>query len=293
MDKFDISIIIPTYNRPQQLFSCLTALTKMQYKSFEVIVVDDGSHESSASIVDNFDSQLMIKLITQTNQGPSSARNTGAKISQGKYLAFTDDDCLPTSHWLSSLMEVLSLNPHCLVGGKTENALLHNPYAMTSQAIIDVVHNYYYCSMKSLRFFASNNFALSRVDFVELGGFNQNFWTSEDREFCDRWLEKGYTLKYAPSALIYHAHDLELVSFWRQHFNYGKGAFRFYQARMKRGLEGLKVEIKFYQKLIAYPFSSNFSRRFYLKYWFILFIAQLANLLGFHQEKLTKNNHDN
>ncbi len=285
MENLDISIIIPTYNRPQQLSNCLETLTKMQYESFEVIVVDDGSSESLENIVTGFDSQLNIKLITQKNQGPSSARNTGAKTAKGKYLAFTDDDCLPAETWLSSLVEVLQLYPHCLVGGKTKNALSDNPYATTSQAILDVVYSYYNEPRKSLRFFTSNNFALSRLDFLKLGGFNESFWTSEDREFCERVLEQGYELIYAPLALIYHAHDLTLDSFWRQQFNYGKGAFRFYQARVKQGLAGLKVEPKFYQKLITYPFTANFSMPFYLYYWLILFIAKLANLLGYYQEK--------
>ncbi len=286
MEKLDISVIIPTYNRPQQLSNCLQALIQIKYPSFEVIIVDDGSDQSLENTVFGFQSQLNIKLITQENQGPAAARNTGAKFSQAEYLAFTDDDCLPNATWLASLAEVLKLSPHCLVGGKTENALAANPYATTSQAILEVVYSYYYEQGKPLRFFASNNFAVSRLDFLNLGGFNENFRTSEDREFCDRWLTEGYDLKYVPSALLYHAHELTLATYWRQHFNYGRGAYKFYQRRMKQGLKGLKVEGQFYQKLITYPFSSNFPRQFYLKYWLILFTAQLANLLGFYQEKI-------
>ncbi|BAQ61776.1 glycosyl transferase [Geminocystis sp. NIES-3708] len=122
----------PTYNRPQQLFNCLKALSQILHPSFEVIIIDDGSVNSIEHIIVNFEFQLNIKLITQKNQGAASARNTGAKVAQGEYLAFTDDDCLPTATWLTSLVEVLRLYPHCLVGGKTENALFDNPYSVTS-----------------------------------------------------------------------------------------------------------------------------------------------------------------
>lgn len=275
------SVIIPTYNRPFALTKCLETLTQLDYHEFEVIVVDDGSPESLQSVIIPFQSRLQITLIEQKNQGPSAARNTGAKLAKGDYLAFTDDDCLPTPNWLRILAEGLQLNPEHLVGGKTLNALSNNPYAKTSQAIIDVVYNYYHSNAKPLRFFASNNMAVSRVAFLDLGGFNDNFRTAEDREFGDRWLQAGYSLTYLPEAVIFHAHDLNLVSFWQQHFNYGRGAFRFYLYRIQRGLEGLKVEPQFYRELLFYPFSYNF----FITYYIFLFIAQLANLLGFFREK--------
>ncbi|WP_231933166.1 glycosyltransferase family 2 protein [Geminocystis sp. NIES-3708] len=130
---------------------------------------------------------------------------------------------------------------------------------------MDVVYSYYHQLGKTLRFFASNNFALSRFDFLDLGGFNESFYTSEDQEFCDRWLQKGFDLKYVPSTLVYHDHYLTLDSFWRQHFNYGRGAFRFYQSRVERGLHGLKIEPQFYQKLITYSFYLEFFTAILLK----------------------------
>lgn len=285
MEVIDFSIIIPTYNRPLKLVQCLKALTQQDYAKFEVIVVDDGSFQSLQTIIKPFQSQLQLTLIEQKNRGPAAARNTGAKVAKGIYLAFTDDDCLPTPTWLTALAKGLQVNPNHLVGGKTLNALPHNPYASTSQGIIDVVYDYYHADVKPEGFFTSNNFAISRARFADLGGFNESFWASEDREFGDRWLQAGYSLTYIPEATIFHAHDLNLVSFWQQHFNYGRGAFQFYQVRVERGLDNLKVEPQFYQKLILYPFSSRYSHLFFISYLTILFMAQLANLLGFFWEK--------
>lgn len=283
------SIIIPTYNRPLELVNCLDRLAQLNYEEFEVIVVDDGSFQSLQPVITPFQSQLQLTLIEQTNQGPSAARNAGAKIAKGEYLAFTDDDCLPTPTWLTALAQGLDINPNHLVGGKTLNALPNNLYASSSQGIIDVVYDYYHQDAKLLRFFASNNFAVSRVAFNNLGGFNETFWTSEDREFCDRWLQAGYSLAYIPEATIFHAHNLNLSSFWQQHFNYGRGAFRFYQIRVQRGLEGLKVEPQFYGALLCYPFSSRFPIKFVVLFPILLFIAQLANLCGFFWERRTNN----
>ncbi|PSF37810.1 glycosyl transferase [Aphanothece hegewaldii CCALA 016] len=285
MEFIDFSIIIATYNRPIQLTSCLEALTQIDYREFEVIVVDDGSSESLQPIILPFQSRLKLTLIEQKNQGPAAARNAGAKIATGDYIVFTDDDCIPQSTWLTALAKSLQVNPNNLVGGKILNALPDNPYASTSQGIIDVVYDYYHTVSKPLRFFASNNFALSREAFNDLGGFNETFWASEDREFCDRWLQAGYSLTYIPEAIIFHAHDLNLSSFWQQHFNYGRGAYRFYQIRAKRGSEGLKVEPQFYRNLVLYPFSFPSVNQFFVSFWLNLFIAQLANLFGYFWEK--------
>jgi GT2 family glycosyltransferase len=278
------SIIIPTYNRPERLSNCLTAIAQLDYPSeqFEVVVVDDGSKMLLNSVVEPFQSTLKLTLLRQENAGPASARNAGVAIAQGHWLVFTDDDCAPVPNWLKALEQQFQQTPDALVGGHTLNALPENLYSTTSQLLIDYLYEYYN-QQATANFFASNNFALPSALFHKIGGFDTTFplAAGEDREFCDRWLHAGYTMAYAPNAQIYHAHHLTLPKFWKQHFNYGRGAFYFHQLRAQRNQQQMKVEpFSFYIKLLTYPIhhSQPISA---VGSMILLFISQVANVTGF------------
>jgi glycosyltransferase involved in cell wall biosynthesis len=192
--QISFSIIIPTYNRPQQLKTCLQSLANLDYphNSFEVLVVNDGSQMSLEPLVKPFQAQLNLTLINQTNAGPATARNVGASKAQGEFLAFTDDDSLPSPSWLNVLAQYLTNFANCLVGGKTINALPENIYATASQLLLDYLYLTYSCSPHQSRFVTSNNMAISTQLFQRMGGFNQTFplAAGEDREFCHRLLNQ-------------------------------------------------------------------------------------------------------
>ncbi|AFY96576.1 glycosyltransferase family 2 protein [Chamaesiphon minutus] len=283
------SIVIPTYNRPDRLRTCLEAIAKIEYsrENFEVIVVDDGSEMPLDPIVAPFKPDLDLKLLRQENAGPASARNAGAAIATGKFIVFTDDDCLPTANWLSILATQFASNAQALIGGQTINALSENVYSTASQLLIDYLYEYYNHGKATVNFFASNNFALPVEKFRSIAGFDTNFplAAGEDREFCDRWLDRGGKLVYAPQAQVYHAHQLTLLTFWRQHFNYGRGAFCFHQARAQRKRSPIAVEpLSFYFKLLTYPLLKvSLPQAIYLSV--LMFLSQIANVLGFFYER--------
>ncbi|WP_416670035.1 glycosyltransferase family 2 protein [Egbenema bharatensis] len=288
-ESLQFSIVIPTYNRPERLQKCLEAISKLDYPSdrFEVIVVDDGSPSPMEPIAAPFQSSLNLTVIRQANSGPAKARNAGAAKAQGQYLAFTDDDCTPLPNWLTQLEAKFAITPDCLIGGQTLNALPHNLYSTASQILIDYLYDYFNLDAGRSSFFASNNFAMPTHRFHELGGFDTSFplAAGEDREFCDRWLHHNYTMLYAPEVQIQHAHHLTLKSFWRQHFNYGRGAFCFHQIRSQRNQDQLKVEpFAFYSSLLTYPFGRS-SGQPALLLALLLFLSQLANVLGFFKER--------
>lgn len=281
-----LSIVIPTYNRPERLKHCLQSMTQLDYphNRFEVIIVDDGSSMSLEPVVTPFRQHIQITLITQRNAGPASARNTGAATAKGKFIVFTDDDCQPTPNWLTHLETQFTQKPDALLGGKTLNALPENLYSTASQLLIDYLYEYYNSEPEQASFFASNNFAVSTENFHQVGRFDTTFplAAGEDREFCDRWLYHHKQMIAVPDAQIYHAHHLTLRSFWRQHFNYGRGAFHFHQLRAQRGVEKIKVEpFSFYFKLLRYPFSQSHSSQARILLSGLFFISQLANTLGF------------
>ncbi len=283
------SVVIPTYNRPERLEQCLQSLTRLDYPRdrFEVVVVDDGSKVPMSTVIDSFESQLPVRLLRQQNAGPASARNAGAAAARGRYLAFTDDDCQPASDWLTAIAAAFTEAPDALIGGYTINALPENLYSTGSQLLIDYLYDYYNRSGGEATFFASNNFAMPRDAFHKIGGFDTTFplAAGEDREFCDRWQHHELPMRYIPNMQIRHTHTLGLTSFWRQHFNYGRGAFHFHKVRSCREAEPVKVEpLTFYLQLLSYPLTRRQGWRS-LSLSGLFFLSQVANVAGFFQER--------
>ncbi len=286
------SIIVPTYNRPRQLMRCLKALAALDYprERFEVVVVNDGGASTAETIVAEFESQLCLQYITQPNRGPAAARNHGARLANGRFLAFTDDDCAPTAAWLQQLAAKLMEDPQKMVGGYTRNALHRNPFSITSQLLIDFLYHYYNETESRALFFTSNNFAVAADLFWQIGGFDETMplAAGEDRELCDRWLDHGYGMVYLPRAIIFHEHYLQLFSFWRQHFNYGRGAWLYRWLRSQRKEEAVHLEPPdFYLKLISYPLTMARDVRAYILTGMLCF-TQAANASGFFYEHLLR-----
>ena len=287
------SIIVPTYNRPAQLVLCLKAISRLEYDpdGFEVLVVNDGSSMPLDPIIARFRGKLDITLLTQQNSGPALARNNGAARAKGQFLAFTDDDCAPASSWLRSFAMRFGQEPEQVIAGRALNVLYDNSYSTVSQAVADYLVNYYNSRPDRARFFSGNNFALPHGAFHALGGYDTNFPLSagEDREFSDRINYYDYPLVYAPDAVVYHFHALTLGTFLRQHFNYGRGSFRFYQTRARRNNEPITVESRsFYVNLLFYPFPrERLLRMISLKT--LLALSQVANAAGHFWERSRRN----
>ena len=140
-----VSVVIPTYARPQQLRCCLDALTRqtMAKHDFELVVVDDGSPEPLDEIVASFVSTLSIRLVRQKNAGPAMARNRGIREAAAALVAFTDDDCRPQPEWLERLVAGERAYPGALIGGSTVNGLVDDIFATTSQLIVDLVYEHF------------------------------------------------------------------------------------------------------------------------------------------------------
>jgi hypothetical protein len=117
------------------------------------------------------------------------------------------------------------------------------------QLIVDFVYAYYNADPSQARFFASNNLAFPADRFRTFSSFDTTFRTSEDRDLCDRWLHHAYRMTYAPEVIMSHVYPLTLRTFWRQHFNYGRGAFRFHRACVRRGSGFFRSDFAFYARL--------------------------------------------
>ncbi len=216
-------------------------------------MVDDGGGLAAAGLTTAFRDRLRLVLLTQPHGGPAAARNLGAAHAQGELLLFTDDDCMPDPRWLQVLARRFVEAPERAAGGNTVNVLDDNLYASTSQLIIDVGYAHNNGGADTARFFTTNNLAVPAAGFRLVGGFDPSFQTSEDREFCTRWIDHGLRLDFDPSAVVNHAHDLSFRTFCRQHFAYGRGALR-YHTKQARRANRVRIEPAYYRELVRAPF---------------------------------------
>lgn len=281
------SVVIPTYNREEKLARCLNSVAGLDYSPdhFEVIVVNDGG-AAPATLAGYLGRDPEVRLINQKHSGSAAARNTGAAQASGEFLAFTDDDCAPDTQWLTALAQSLRTWPDHLIGGRTLNALPQNVFSTASQLLASYVYSYYNRNPNDAHFFASNNMALSAERLRAFGGFDSTYTrtAAEDRDLCDRWRYHGYRMTYAPDAVVHHAHDLTLRAFWRQHFNYGRGARQFRYARSLRHQKPIRLEPPpFYTNMLRYAFAHPGSHR-PVVLALLLILSQAANAAGFFYE---------
>ena len=286
------TVVVPTYNRTSSLATCLEAIASQDLPrdAFEVVVVDDGSRTPPRDLIAKFASTMQIRLLEQANAGPAAARNAGARAARGQFLAFTDDDCQPSPGWLSALGAVLDRGPRSAVGGAVISSL-QNSFSTASQLLVDFLYSYFARTNPVGQFFVTANVAMPTDMFQELGGFDLTFpfAAAEDRDLCERWHEKGFSLVYADAAVVWHAHPLGLRTFCRQHFTYGRGAWFLNKAKSRRGQSGLRVPpVQFYFELVKFPLSkARWPRNIGLAV--LVGLSQVVYVAGYVREKVADN----
>jgi GT2 family glycosyltransferase len=287
--EYHFSIITPTYNRPDRLARYLDSLTKLDYprERFEVVLVDDGSDVPIEPLADSFRDRLNIVFRNCNHGGAAMARHVGAESASGTNLAFTDDDCTPDPAWLIHLERALASTPNCGAGGRTANALQENNFSIASQALISYLYENLNADERGATFFAANNVAFPRQRYFEVGGLDTTWpFCGEDRDLCQRWLHHGYPLVYAPDAIVRHHHDLDLRRFWKQHFNYGRGARRFRKTVAAASPEAARFQsLSFYARL---PFAGFREVRGWRAFPVaaLLVLSQISNAWGYFREQI-------
>jgi glycosyltransferase involved in cell wall biosynthesis len=284
LSDLEFSIVIPTYCRPPSLQSCLEAIGRQEMAPpFEVIVVNDGGPDLTSVLAD-FQTRMSLRLIQQENRGPATARNRGVDLAVGDRVVFLDDDCRPEPCWLALTKQAADIRPEALIGGRTVNLLEDNPFAATSQLLIDFLYEAYASSGKQERFFATNNLSLPRNRFLELGGFNEEFRhaAGEDREFCLRWQQAELPMHYDPSIIIGHLHHMGPWGFLRQHFRYGQAAHRYWATWSSHYGPRSSVRILAFQKdLLRYTLKRHGLNSRGLLITLLMVLAQVATAAGY------------
>jgi lipopolysaccharide/colanic/teichoic acid biosynthesis glycosyltransferase/glycosyltransferase involved in cell wall biosynthesis len=216
---FYVTVIVPAYNAAGTLPSCLAALASQDYpcSAYEVIVVDDGSADATASIAHD----AGVNVITQPNAGPAAARNRGAAAAQGELLLFTDADCVPVPGWISAL--VAPFSDPSVAGAKgayltRQRGVVHRFTQLEYQERYDRM-----AGRETIDFIDTYSAAYRRDVFLANSGFDSVFPTAsvEDQELSFRLAEKGYRLVFAPDALVYHRHNPTMRAYVRRKFYIG------------------------------------------------------------------------
>ncbi len=287
-----VSIVIPTFNRPDQLAGCIGSICALEYppNRFEVIVVNDGGPDDTEDVVRQFSPTLSIRYHRTRHGGPAAARNYGARSARGRFLVFLDDDCRPMPDWLTRMELRLRQHAGAVIAGRACNGLNHNLYSEASHILVDYVMSYYNRDAATASFLTSNNMGLERGTFFDVGGFDRNFAVAggEDREFGDRCRHRGIPIVDCSEVRVIHLHALTFLSFCRQHFNYGRGANTYHRLRNQRTGSRLQPEsLRFYRTLVFHPLSQAAHPRS-LFIAGLLFGSQIANGAGFVWELILR-----
>ena len=213
-----ISVVICVYNSESTLRETLEAMERVSYPDFETIVVNDGSTDGTEAIA----AEYGCRLISTANNGLSHARNVGMNAATGEIVAFLDGDAMPDEHWLQYLAHAFLTTPHAAIGGPNIPPPHSGDVAKcVSNAPGGPVH--VLLDDETAEHLPGCNLAVRRSCLLEVGGFDPLFRVAgDDVDLCWRLQERGWTLGFAPGALVWHHRRSTVRDYWRQQKGYGK-----------------------------------------------------------------------
>lgn len=227
-----ISLVIPVYNRPDEIVELLDSVSRQDYRDFEVIVVEDGSTRTCKEEIAPFAERFKLQYFFKENSGPGPSRNYGAGHAQGDYVVVLDSDVILPDNYLTVVQRHLAEEQIDAYGGP-DNA--HASFSTLQKAI-----NYSMTSilttggirggMKKRDKFhpRSFNMGVRREVWNRLGGFAPMRY-GEDVDFSIRLKEAGYRVVLLPDAWVWHKRRNTLKSFFHQVFHFGQARISLYR----------------------------------------------------------------
>ena len=217
------SVIIPVYNRIDEVEDLLASLARQDALNFEVIIVEDGSTLPCEAAVNRYTDRLDIKYFFKENEGRSIARNYGMERATGSYFIFFDSDCVIPADYFSKLNRIHASEPFDCFGGPdaadasfttTQKAINH---AMTSFLTTGGVRG----GKVRLEKFTPRTFNMgfSRTVYNKVGGFREMF--SEDIDMSTRIRLAGFSIGLYPDLPVYHKRRVDFRKFLRQVYVFG------------------------------------------------------------------------
>lgn len=225
------SIVIPLYNRPQEIDELLESLTHQTYTRFEVLVIEDGSTLDARKIVDSYKGRLDVHYYHKPNEGQGFARNFGFERAKGDYFVIFDSDCLIPPDYLTGVAAFLMTTPLDAYGGPDAAHESFTPiqkaisYAMTSPFTTGGIRG----NRKRIGVFhpRSFNMGVSRKVWEQIGGFKLTR-LGEDIEYSIRIHESGFRIGLIPDAVVYHKRRTTFKQFYKQLHFFGRARINVY-----------------------------------------------------------------
>ena len=226
------SVIIPVYNRPDEVDELLQSLTVQTLKDFEVGVVEDGSTVPCREVAEKYTGLLDLHYYTKPNSGPGQTRNYGAQRSHGDYLLILDSDCILPPGYLQAIDDELSHQPADAFGGPDR---AHPSFSPTQKAINYAMTSFFTTvgirggKKKLDKFYPrSFNMGIRREVYQALGGFSRMRF-GEDIDLSIRIFKGGYRCRLFPDAWVYHKRRTDLKKFFKQVHNSGIARINLYK----------------------------------------------------------------
>ena len=226
------SIIVPVYNRPDEVDELLDSLTRQTVKQFEVIIVEDGSDVTCEEVVRKYEALLNVHYYTKSNSGPGQTRNYGAERSNGQYLLILDSDVIVPDTYLEAINEELQREDADAFGGPDR---AHHSFSDTQKAINYAMTSFFTTGgirggkVKMDKFYPrSFNMGVRREVYEALGGFSKMRF-GEDIDFSIRIFDAGYRCRLFPNAWVWHKRRTDLKKFFKQVHNSGIARINLYK----------------------------------------------------------------
>lgn len=212
------SIIVPVYNRPDEVADLMESLALQTDKDFEVVIVEDGSTIKCEEQVRKYSGACSLQYYYKENEGRSPARNYGMERARGDFFVFVDSDCILPPDYIAKLRKGIADTGAEFFGGPDAAHDSFTPtqkainYAMTSFLTTGGIRG----SRRSMEKFVPRTFNMGFAAkiFSQVGGFREMF--SEDIDMSTRIRQAGYQARLLPEVKVYHKRRGNLAKFWRQ-----------------------------------------------------------------------------
>ena len=218
------SIIIPVFNRPDEVDELLESLSNQTQKDFEVIIVEDGSVKPCKDVCDKYANILALHYYAKENSGPGQSRNYGAERANGEWLIVLDSDVVLPEGYLAAIDEEIKNEELAAFGGPDA---AHESFTPVQKAISYSMTSFFTTGgirggkAKLDKFYPrSYNMGIRRDVYLQLGGFSKMRF-GEDIDFAYRIVEAGYKPRLFPEAWVWHKRRTDFKKFFRQVYNSG------------------------------------------------------------------------
>ena len=218
------SIIVPVFNRPEEVDELLQSLVSQTLTDFEVVIVEDGSEKPCKDVCDKYTGKLDVKYFMKKNSGPGQSRNYGAERAKGEYLIVLDSDVVLPEGYLKAVDDELLREPADAFGGPDRAHPSFTPvqkainYAMTSFFTTGGIRG---GRKKMDKFYPrSFNMGCRRTVYNALGGFSAMRF-GEDIDFSTRLIRSGHVSRLFQSAWVWHKRRTDLRKFFKPVHNSG------------------------------------------------------------------------